>query len=50
MLFTVFLVLALLVTGAVAVVAPPLLGAATVLALAWAAVGWTLDRRASRSV
>ena len=45
--FALFLVLPLLLTGAVAAIAPPLIGAATVLAVAWAAIGWTVDRRGS---
>jgi hypothetical protein len=45
MQLTLFLALPLLATTAVAVTAPPLLGAATLLALAWAGVGWTLGRR-----
>jgi hypothetical protein len=50
MLLTLFLALPLLATGAIAVMAPPLLGAATVLAIAWAGLAWTFDRcRANRS-
>jgi hypothetical protein len=45
MLLTLFLALPLVATGAVAVMAPPLIGAATVLAIAWAGLAWTVERR-----